>query len=420
MNTSNSDRNVVVTGMGVVSPIGNGLDAFWNSLECGKSGVRVREEFADSDLPLRFHSPVTGFDGKRWVRPRKALKVMCEPIQFGYAAAQMAVDQAGIADGNVDPEKFGTVFGSETFFSHPSNVADVFSECMEHGRYVHDKWGEASMRQIEPLWMLKYLPNMVASHVSIAVDAQGPSNTICQREVSALLALIEGQDWIRRGLCDAVVAGGTGCCTSLTVNLYHGIDLLSNSRRQASAVCRPFEKNRDGTVFGEGAGVLLLESEDHARRRGANVLCKISATTRSFGSPTEKDFATALADNLGSTLSDCKLSVKELGHVNAHAIGSPKWDALEATAINDVLPNVPTTALKSYFGYLGAGSAIIELIGSILALQHQRLPATLNYQDSDPDCPCRVVDKTIEIDTMTAIKLAYSIHGQIASVAISR
>lgn len=413
------ERGIVVTGLGVVSPIGIGAEAFWDSLAAGRSGARIRDEFADTDLPLRFYAPVTGFEGKQWIKPRKAIKVMCEPIQYGCAAARMAAEQAGIVEGGVfNPDRIGTVFGSETFFSHPRNVADVFQACNENGAYVHDRWGESAMREIEPLWMLKYLPNMSTSHVSIAVDARGPSNTICQREVSGLLALIEGMSLIRRGLCDAVVVGGTGSSTSLTVNLYHGMQLLCAPGEDPTRACRPFEKNRSGTIFGEGAGAIVLESEEHALNRNAEIKCRIAGASRSFCSDSGNKFSQAIAANLAETMQSAQIDRSELGHFNSHGWGSPHFDQLEAVAINSVAGDVPTLGLKSYFGFLGAGSSIVELLASILAIENRNLPKTLNYEEPDPACPCNVRSENEAISKGTGIKLAYSLHGQITSVAI--
>ena len=421
MNISGQQSGVVVTGLGVVSPIGIGVQEFWDSLTRGSSGIRQREEFAGTDLPLRHYAPVVGFEGKQWVKPRKALKVMCEPIQYGYAAARMAADQAGISADGFDAERIGTVFGSETFFSEPQNVTDVFHQCVSDGKYQHDKWGQAAMREIEPLWMLKYLPNMATSHVSIAVDARGPSNTICQREVSGLLALMEGQDLIRRGICDAVVVGGTGCCTSLTVNIYHGTEMLSRTHAEPEQSCRPFELNRDGTVFGEGAGAIVLESEQHAEARGAEILCRIASATRNYCTPTEQaKFSDALAHNLAATIQASGFEATQFGHLNAHGLGDKNWDPIEAVAINKVLSDVPTLALKSYFGYLGAGASIIELISSVLSMKSGFVPKTLNYETADPACPCNVTKESMSTEHSAALKLAYSVHGQMVSVAITR
>ena len=179
-----SDCEVVVTGMGVVSPIGIGQDEFYTALMEGRSGVSVIESFEQTDLPMRIGAPVRDFEAKQYVKPRKALKIMCEPIKFGCAAASMATEQAGLAgsvneDGStvqpVAPERIGTVLGTETFFADPSEVARVFRSCIVDSDYQHDRWGEFAMRQIQPLWMLKYLPNMAASHISICLLYTSPS-----------------------------------------------------------------------------------------------------------------------------------------------------------------------------------------------------------------------------------------------------
>ena len=221
--------DISITGMGMVCPIGIGSDALWSSLASGKSGVGVREEFADTDSPMRLAAQVRDFDGKLFVKPRKALKVMCRPIQFGVAAAQMAVEQAGLTDHQVDPDRYSTMFGTEAFFADPQEVATVFRKCIVNRCYDHDRWGEYSMREIEPLWMLKYLPNMVASHLSIAHDARGPSNTICQGDVSSLLAIIESVDLIERGMSDVVIAGGSGAQISFTGMIYRGLERLRHA-----------------------------------------------------------------------------------------------------------------------------------------------------------------------------------------------
>ena len=131
----------------------------------GRSGVDVRPEYADTSFPFKIAGMVKDFEGKAFVKPRKAIKVMCRPIQFGYAAATMAAEQAGLSESNVAPERIGTVFGAETFFAEPSEVSDVFHSCLTNGVYDHDKWGEYFVREIRPLWMLKYLPNLSLIHI---------------------------------------------------------------------------------------------------------------------------------------------------------------------------------------------------------------------------------------------------------------
>ena len=258
-------REVVITGMGVVSPIGIGLETFWQSLLNGVSGIKVRPDFEHTELPFRLWAPVDAFDGRQYVKPRKAIKVMSRPIQFGFAAAQMAAEQANLLDSGVNPDRMGTVFGSEAFFADPLDVSSLFQKCVTAGAYDDTRWGEYFMREIEPLWMLKYLPNMVASHISIAIDSRGPSNTICHGESSGLFAAIEGVELLHRGSADVVVVGGTSCPLGVTGMVYRGSERLSKKIRQdPEQVVRPFDIDRDGGVLGEGAGAIVLETKEHA------------------------------------------------------------------------------------------------------------------------------------------------------------
>lgn len=422
----NSDRKVVVTGMGVVSPIGIGTEEFFAALMAGRSGVEVRDEFADSGLPMRLAAPVTGFEAKQYVKPRKALKIMCEPIKFGCAAASMAADQAGLTDLitdepvegqlHVSPDRVGTVFGTETFFADPHEVARVFRSCIVDQDYQHDRWGEFAMRQIQPLWMLKYLPNMAASHISIAVNARGPSNSICQGAASGLLAVIEAASLVTRGVADVVIAGGTGSQMALTAMLYRGTDLLSQSDGEATAASKPFDKNRDGMVVGEGAGVVVLESLEHATARGATPLAEFAGSSRLFCAPDSGDRVAGIESSLRIATEDAQMTTDQIGLVNASASGELEGDRFEAQAIHNVFGDVPVTAHKSNFGNLGPGTSVVELIGGLLGLKHQKIPPTINYETADPQCPVNIVRESEDLKQSSVIKTSFSATGQIATV----
>ena len=420
----NQTGDVVVSGMGVVSPIGVGTDAFWQNLLEGVSGVRVRESFADTDLPLRIGAPIHDFDPKPFVKPRKALKIMCQPIQFGCAAANLAFEDAGFEkqtlESVVSPDRIGTLFGTETFFADPAEVARVFRSCTEDENYHHDRWGEFAMRQIQPLWMLKYLPNMAASHISIAIDARGPSNSICQGEASGLLALIEAADLIKRGIVDVVFAGGTGSQMALTAMLYRGVADLSNRIQEPEAASRPFDRDRDGMVIGEGSGVLVLESAEHAAKRGIEPVARLAGWSRGFSDPSRVDRKEAFVASIDSVISDSGLSKNEIGLVSANAHGSRSDDASEAQAIHSVLGDVPVVAHKSNFGNLGPGTSIVELVGSLLALKHGKIPATLNYDNPDPDCPVNVSKEVRDFDGSAILKTGCSRTGQMVSVLFEK
>lgn len=420
----NQTREVVVSGMGVVSPIGVGVEPFWTSLVDGVSGVRVREAFADSDLPLRIGAPVADFDPKPYVKPRKALKIMCQPIQFGCAAANLAFEDAGFEkqtlESVIDPERIGTVFGTETFFADPAEVARVFRSCTEDENYQHDRWGEFAMRQIQPLWMLKYLPNMAASHISIAIDARGPSNSICQGAASGLLALIEAADLIKRGTVDVVIAGGTGSQMALTAMLYRGIENLSKRIDEPEKASRPFDKNRDGMVIGEGAGVVVLESAEHAKKRNIEPIAKFTGWSRGFCDPEQFDRKSAFVSSMENVLKASDIAPENIGLVSANAHGSALGDAGEAQAIREVLGDVPVVAHKSNFGNLGPGTSIVELIGSLLSLKHNLIVPTLNFDVPDPDCPVNVSNQPRPLDSASIVKTSCSETGQVVSVLFEK
>ena len=417
------DSEVVVTGLGVVSPIGIGIEPFWESLVGGVSGVQVREQFADTELPFRIAAPVTGFEPKQYVKPRKALKIMCDPIKFACAAAAMAVEQAGLQAGddrNVDPNRIGTVVGTETFFADPCEVADVFHRCTVDKDYQHDRWGELAIREIQPLWMLKYLPNMAASHISIALDARGPSNSICQGEASSMLALIEAANLIRRGTVDVAIVGGTGSQMALTSMLYHGVENLSNNIHHPKAACRPFDRDRDGMVVGEGAGAIVIESQEHAKARGARAIARIAGYSSGYASVEGDAFGAAFKACLQESLQRADLNPAEIGFINANASGSVEGDAAEARALHAMFGECPVAANKGNFGNLGPGTSMVELIAGILSIENQTIPATLNFNAGDPDCPSFASSENRDLEQLRMVKSSISSMGQFASLVVSK
>ncbi len=416
-----ASSDIVITGIGVVSPIGVDVDSFWQALLNRTSGVSVRPEFVNTDLPIRVAAQVRDFDPKLLIKPRKAIKIMCQPIQFGVAAAAMAVEQAGLEAAAVDPDRIGTLFGAETFFADPLEVADVFRNCIVDRDYQHDRWGEFAMRKIQPLWMLKYLPNMAASHISIALDARGHSNTICQGEASGLIALIEAATVIQRGMCDVVITGGTGSIAELTSMLYRGNDLSTHFNDRPESASRPFERDRDGMVAGEGAGAIVLESAAHAAARGAVPLAKIAGWSRRFGQPTATNLHETIQSGFENALEVSGKRIHDIGAINASAAGFKKLDAAEGKAINKLFPDFPVVAHKSNFGNLGPGTSTVELIAAIQSLQHGIIPGTLNYDHPDPACPVNVSRESVELKSGTSIlKSSVSTTGQFASLILDK
>jgi 3-oxoacyl-[acyl-carrier-protein] synthase II len=385
--------DIVITGLGIISPIGIGCDAFWASLQSARSGVRPIRTFDCSGLPVRVAGEVPDFDPKQYVQPRKSLKIMSRDMQFGVAAARMAFEHAGLKENSVDPDRLGAVFGADVIVSPLEECAQGYSGCLVEGKFSRDLWIEKS-KQAYPLWMLKTLPNMVAAHISIALDARGPNNTIHLNDVSSLLALTEAASVIERGWADVMVAGGA---SSLMDPDYwtHScvVDQLSPRNGATPAAPRPFDAARDGQVRGEGAAALVLERRQHAQARGAEILGRILG----WGAGAEGHLTSNQPSGLGyrnamtAALRDTALTPAALGHVNAHGLGTVWDDHIEAEAIRAVLGETPAVAFKSYFGNLGAAASVLEIAASLLALKHNLVPFTLNHDRRGADCPLRVV-----------------------------
>ncbi|HZN37123.1 MAG TPA: beta-ketoacyl-[acyl-carrier-protein] synthase family protein [Pirellulaceae bacterium] len=416
-------REVVITGLGVVSPVGVGREAFWQALEAGTSGVDWLPETKGLDLPFRYAARIKDFDAKQYVQPRKTIKVMCPEIQSAYAAAAMAVEDGGLAKGAVDPDRMGVVLGSETLYGDLDELVECYRHCAPEGQFHMAKWGEFAFKDLFPLWMLKYLPNMAACHISIAHDARGPNNSIVEGGASSLLAVGEAAAAIERGHADAMLAGGSGSATAFSCMPFRGWEQLATWQGEPAAASRPFDARRTGLVPGAAAGVLLLEAREAAQARGAKILARLASWSSRYEPPVSRvqPGQRAIRQSIEAALALAKMRPADIGHVNAHACSSIAGDRAEAQAIAAALGDVPVTALKSYFGDCAAGSGAVELIGSVLGLVHGRVPRTLNYEEPDPECPVNVVaGSPAPVKQPTAIALNHSVTGQAAAVIIVR
>lgn len=416
------EMEVVVTGIGLVSPIGLSKEAAWDALSERRSGVARLTAFDASQLRVPFGAEVKGFDGKNYIQPRKSLKVMCREVQMGVAAAALAMNDAHLSEGVVDPDRFGVVFGGEMHYGELGELADVYRQCMVDGDVDVRLWGERAMTDIFPLWMLKYLPNMPACHIGIAHDARGPSNTIVLGEVSGLMALIESAEVIRRGRADVMIAGGTGSRLNITPLLYRGDLNLSRRIEDPAAASRPFDAQRDGMVNGEGAAALILEEGRHARARGATILARVLGSGSAYERPdnTAVDSGSSFRSAICRALESSGLEPRDIGWVKAHGLSDVAVDAREARAIRQTLADVPVTAPKSYFGNLGAGGAAAEAALAVQAMVSGQIPVTLNYDHPDPNCPIRMVhDMPLQPASPQTLLLNQSGTGQTAALVLA-
>ncbi len=415
-------REVVITGVGMVSPIGIGREAFWSSLTEGRSGVGPVDLFDVDEWKVKFGAPVRDFEPKKFVRPRKSLKVMSREIQLGFTAADLAFADAGLADQTVDSDRFGVVFGADMMYCDLQDLKDAYNSCMQDGKFDFSQWGSKALPNMYPLWMLKYLPNMPACHIGIALDARGPNNSITLGEVSSLLAMMEASRVISRGQADLMVAGGTSSRLHAMNIITKGDEQLSHRNDDPQAASRPFDAARDGFVHGEGSGAVVLECRQVAEARGANILARVLGHGNAFEPHADNEPLTgdAICRAIEQALAEANLNPEDVGHVNAHGLSGIESDRLEAQAIRKVLGDVPVTAPKSFFGHLGAGSGAVEAAVSVLALQNGEVPVTLNYEQADPDCPVNVIHgSSLKDAKKTALVLNQATTGQAAALLIA-
>ncbi len=414
-------RDIVITGAGVVTPLGIGCEPFWEAIVAGESGIRPVDLFDASSLRVRFGGQIPAFDPKQYVRPRKSLKVMSREIQLGFAAADLAMTDAGIVEGSFEPERCGVVFGSDMIYADLTDLAETYRRSNHEGQFDFHLWSEAIQEELHPLWLLKHLPNMAASHIAIAHDARGPNNSIVLGDVSSLLAIAEAASVIRRGWADMMLAGGTGCRLHPTALVARGDALLSHRADDYQAASRPFDRDRDGLVNGEGAGAIVLESREHATRRGARIRGTLLATASRCEPGARRTGLTgqSLRQAIRAVSQAAGLAKEAIGHVNAHGVSTIEMDRVEAQAIAAELGDVPVTAPKGSFGHLGAGGGAVELVASLLGLERGLIPATRNYQVADPECPVNVVHgEPLAGRPATAVKINLCSTGQAVVVAL--
>ena len=432
------NRRIVITGMGAISPLGNSIESLWQRLSTGTSGVDLLRSVPVDNFPVDIGGEANEFQGniddfgdlekklKRNVK--KGLKLMCREIQMGVAAAQLAMAHSGLADAAMDPARIGTMFGSDYIITNPSEFQKGIGQCIDQeGQFVFDQWAENGLVNVEPTWLLKYLPNMPASHVAIFNDLQGPSNSLTVRESSSNVAIGEAVTIIRRGSANAFVTGSTGSRIHPLRTIHVCLQEQLADRNSAAAggdaskACRPFDKDRNGMVMGEGAGVMILESLESAEARSAKIYGEVvgygsSAVTRSDGGA---DFRTSLSNAIHMALNVAGVSADSIGHVQAHGSSCLRCDTEEAQAIAEHLPGTPVTAAKSYMGNLGAGSGMVESIASVLSLENNHLLPILNCDSLDPDCKIRVAVSG-ESPGDSFINLNVTPQGQASAVIIRR
>ena len=424
-------RRVVITGLGSVSCLGIGTDPLWKAVLESQSGIGPIQSFACDGFPVQQGGEIHDFNPRDFVENRKSLKVMSRDIQLACAASSLAFQDAAIDRAAMNPERAGVTMGAGLLDNEIDEIASCIRNSLdENGTFQMTKFGAEGIRTLFPLWMLKYLPNMPACHISIMYNLQGPSNTITTACAAAMQAVGEAFRLIERDSADLMVAGGAECrMNPFGIARYQVLKTLANVNGSHRQSYRPFDKKRAGFSVGEGSGVVILEELEHALRRKA----KIYAEVAGYGVSSDFNY---LLDNLSDStgrelamemaLRDGGIKQNDVDLIHAHGSGIPKDDLLEARAIRKVFgedlgSKIPVVATKPFIGHTGFASGGLQMLLSAKMIHDQKVPATLNYEEEDSEIGLSIVKKMSEKIPLNAVlSNAFGLSGQNASVLIKR
>src|SRR5262245_57728999 len=425
-------RRVVVTGLGVVAPNGIGKDAFWSACLNGTSGVGPIRSFDASNHPVKIAAEVPEFDVASFVpaHQRKALKIMSRAMRFAVGAAGLGLRDAGLDTNYDNPERVGVVMGTGLVpVDLPELAPALYDSCDDQGRLRTDRLGQRGGSVLFPLWILKYLPNMVAAHISMAFNAQGPNSTITTACSAGTQAVGEAFRLIARDDADLVLAGGADSrIDPLMLLAYNALGALSQSTRAPAEVSRPFDGGRDGFVLGEGAGVLVLEELEHARKRGAVIYAEVLGLGSSFDAyaVTKPDpEARGAARAIRWALRGARSEERRVDYINAHGTSTRLNDLMETTAVKRVFGEgaraLPLSSIKSMVGHLIGAAGAVEAVALSLTLHEGVLPPTINHTDPDPECDLDYVPNTArDFPVRTAVSTSFGFGGQNAALVMRR
>ena len=442
-------RRVVVTGLGVATPIGIGMEALWDAVIEQKGGIRRIECFDPSGFPTQIAGELPPFKLGEFIPKhyRKNVKVMARDIMIAVVCAYHAVVDAGLktkciidrgeaaAPPNVDSTRLGANIGAGLICADLHELAGALSTATnKDGSFSLKRWGGEDgegMQNLTPLWLLKFLPNMLACHVTIVDDAQAPSNTITCGEASSHLAIGEAFRTIARGDADVCMCGGAESKTNPMAlarpQLWGRLNSQANDTPERASL--PFGAGRRGGVVSEGGGLIILEALDHARSRGARIYAEVvgfgaSSSTHSCSKPDPEGGALALA--MRKAMADADVGADDIQLAVPFGTGSVEYDASEMAAWSKVfgtrLDNVPALTVRGAIGINGAGSGGIDVALTAQALHQKTAPPSLNTADLDQVCPLRFVQNDpIDADVKHAITVGYALAGgQNAALVVKR
>lgn len=430
---------VVVTGLGAVSCLGLTADEMWAGLAAGRSGINRITAFDPVGFSCKIAGQVPDYKIQKYLPKsyRKAAKLMCRDIELAVIAANEAVVNSGLvtkgidpANVNIDPTRVGINLGAGLISCDLIELAPAVAVSVTDGKFDICKWGKEGLEHVTPLWLLKYLPNMLPCHVGIIHDIQGPSNTITCAETSAHIAIAEAAQTIARGDSDIAVAGGAEAKVNPMVIMRQCLlkRATSEGNDEPESACRPFDARAKGSVFGEAGGVLILENLEHAAGRGANILAEIVGIGQS--SSVNPDYEHTEPDGKGiqiaieKALQDAGIAPGDLDLIVPHGAGIPTDDLAEATAIQavlgDTVSKVAVWPTKSMLSATGAACGALDAIAAIYAMTEGTIPAAKNLNKRADGCNLNIVRQPLQTDIKYALCCGYTYCGQTAAIVLKK
>jgi 3-oxoacyl-[acyl-carrier-protein] synthase II len=381
-------RRVVVTGLGVVSPIGIGLDAYWSGLIAGRSGVGAISRFDASRYPTRIAAEIHDFDGSAYM-DRKELRRNDRFVQFAYAATRMALEHARFSITPANATRTGVLIGS--------GIGGAATWEEQHRTLL-----ERGADRVSPFFIPMMITNIATGVTAILTGARGPSSCVVTACATGGNAIGDAARIIEHGDADVMIAGGAeAAITALSVAGFCAMRAMSTRNDEAQTASRPFDATRDGFVMGEGAGILILESLGHAEARGATILAEmlgygVTADAHHITQP-DPDGDGAYRGMLAA-LADAEVEPEQVDYINAHGTSTPLNDAIETKAIKRVFGDharrLAVSSTKSMTGHLMGAAGGVEAVTCVLAMQRGMIPPTINYKTPDPDCDLDYVPNT--------------------------
>jgi len=424
-----SRRRVVITGVGCVTPLGATTGDVWDGLTAGRSGVGPLTLFDASSFAVRIAAEVRDWDlwdvgenPRRWQHcPRQTT--------FAIGAAYKAVRGSGIEQARVDPLKFGVYLGCGEAFEDFGNFTRSICGASRDGHYEPERFNETALRIFDPDSEQEYEPNMPASHLAALFDAHGPNANCIAACVSSAQAIGEATRIVRRGEADVMLAGGAhSLIHPFGLTGFERLSALSTRNSDPASAVRPFDKNRDGFVIGEGATIFILEELEHARRRNAEIWGELTG----YGSSQDAYRITdshpegrGTSNAMRAALADARLNPDEIDYINAHGTGTLVNDKIETLAIKRVFGDdayrVPISSTKCMLGHFTTACGAIDLAVGVMAIRHGVVPPTINYETPDPDCDLDYVPNFArEVPCDQVLSNSIGFGGQNAALVVSR